>query len=240
MTPSPVHYIPIITTCVALVFAVVIFRRFEQRGGMHLLWWGVGMLTYAAGTITESSTTLFGWHESVFRAWYITGALLGGAPLAQGTVYLLLPRKVANRLSVALIAAITFGAICVLLSPVDLALVEPYRLSGKVLVWRWVRLISPFINLYALVFLMGGAILSAIRYARQTETRQRALANVFIAVGALLPGIGGTFTRLGHVEVLYVTELIGLACIAVGYRLSVGPALAQPGLRERSAPVPQA
>jgi hypothetical protein len=128
----------------------------------------------------------------------------------------------------------------VLLSPIDLTLVEPYRLSGKVLVWRWVRLISPFINLYALAFLMGGAILSAVRYARQTETRQRALANVFIAVGALLPGIGGTFTRLGHVEVLYVTELIGLACIAVGYRLSVGPALAQPGLRDRTAPVPQA
>jgi hypothetical protein len=86
---------------------------------------------------------------------------------------------------------------------------------------------------------VGGAILSAIRYARLTETRQRALANIFIAVGALLPGIGGTFTRLGHVEVLYVTELIGLACIAIGYRLSVGPALSQPGLRERSVPAPQ-
>jgi hypothetical protein len=240
MTPSPVHYIPILTTCVALGFAAVIFRRYQQRGGRHLLWWGFGMLTYAAGTITESTTTLIGWHEPVFRAWYITGALLGGAPLAQGTVYLLLPKRIADRLSIALVSAILLGSVCVLLSPIDLSLVEPYRLSGKVLVWRWVRLISPFINLYALAFLMGGAILSAIRYARQTETRHRALANVFIAVGALLPGIGGTFTRLGHVEVLYVTELIGLACIAVGYRLSVGPALPQPGLRGRIAPVPQA
>jgi len=240
MAPSLVHYIPILTTCVALGFAAVIFRRYQQRGGKHLLWWGFGMLTYAAGTITESMTTLLGWHEPVFRAWYITGALLGGAPLAQGTVYLLLPRRIADRLSIALVSAIILGSVCVLLSPIDLALVEPYRLSGKVLVWRWVRLISPFINLYALAFLMGGAILSAVRYARQTETHHRALANVFIAVGALLPGIGGTFTRLGHVEVLYVTELIGLACIAVGYRLSVGPALPQPGLRDRTEPVPQA
>jgi hypothetical protein len=197
------------------------------------------MLTYAAGTITESATTLFGWQEPVFRAWYITGALLGGAPLAQGTVYLLFPRRVADRLTLALIAAVGFGAICVLLSPINPALVEPYRLSGKVLAWRWVRLISPFINLYALTFLMGGAILSAVRYARRAETRRRAFANVFIAVGALLPGIGGTFTRLGHVEVLYVTELIGLACIAIGYRLSVGPALLQPGLVNRTAPAPQ-
>ena len=34
------------------------------------------------------------------------------------------------------------------------------------------------------------------------------------------PGIGGTFTRFGHVEVLYVTELIGLLVIWVGYRLN--------------------
>lgn len=240
MTPSLIHYIPILTTCFALGFAVVIFRRYRERGGPHLLWWGLGMLTYAAGTITESATTLFGWHEPVFRLWYITGALLGGAPLAQGTVYLLLPRRIANRLTAILITAIVFGAVCVWLSPINAALVEPYRLSGKVLDWRWVRFISPFINLYALAFLMGGAILSAVRYARRAETRQRALANVFIAAGALLPGIGGTFTRLGHVEVLYVTELLGLVCIAAGYRLSVGPALLQPSIIRRSAPVPQA
>ena len=240
MIPSPVHYIPILTTCFALGFAAVIFGRYRARGGPHLLWWGIGMLTFAAGTITESSTTLLGWHEPVFRLWYITGALLGGAPLAQGTVYLMLPRKVANRLTLALVAAIAFGAVCVWLSPINMALVEPYRLSGRVLAWRWVRFISPWINLYALGFLMGGAIVSAVRYSRSSETRHRALANVFIAVGALLPGIGGTFTRLGHVEVLYVTELLGLCCIAIGYRLSVGPALLQPGLVNRSGPLPQA
>jgi len=47
---------------------------------------------YGVGTLTESITTLFGWSEWVFRAWYISGALLGGAPLAQGTVYLLMPK----------------------------------------------------------------------------------------------------------------------------------------------------
>ncbi|MEZ5419931.1 MAG: hypothetical protein R2708_21660 [Vicinamibacterales bacterium] len=45
-------------------------------------------------------------------------------------------------------------------------------------------------------------------------------ANVFIAVGAILPGIGGTATRMGHVEVLYVTELVGMLLTWTGYRLS--------------------
>jgi len=238
MTPSFVHYLPVLTTILALGFAAVLFQRYRVRGGLHLLWWGIGMLTYAAGTLTESATTLFGWSAPIFRAWYISGALLGGAPLAQGTVYLLFSRRTANRLTMALLAAIAIGAVCVLLSPINQEAVETYRLSGRVLGWPWVRLISPFINLYALTFLMGGAILSAVRYARRAETRHRALANTFIAVGALLPGVGGTFTRLGHVEVLYVTELVGLACIAIGYRLSVGPALHTPGLTERTAAAP--
>lgn len=222
--PAPVHHIPILTTVLALAFAVVLLRRYRDRARPHLLWWGIGMLTYAAGTITESLTTLTGWHAGVFRAWYITGALLGGAPLAQGTVYLLLSKRTADRLTVLLVSAVVAGSICVLLSPLDYGLVEAHRLSGKVLVWRWVRYFSPFINLYALMFLVGGAILSAVRYASQRETRHRVLANIAIATGGILPGIGGTFTRFGHVEVLYVTEFLGLLLIALGYRLSVGPA----------------
>jgi hypothetical protein len=208
--------LPIATTVVALVFSTALLRRYRQRGGLHLLWFGVGTLCYAAGTVTESLTTLLGWHEAVFRAWYITGALLGGAPLAQGSVYLLLSRSTAHRLTAILLPVIAFGAAAVLLTPLDYSAVEPYRLSGKVIEWQWVRRISPFINLYAATFLIGGAVLSAVRYRRRRETRHRYYGNVLIAVGALLPGIGGAFTRFGHVEVLYVTELVGIVMIYLG------------------------
>jgi len=40
-----------------------------------------------------------------------------------------------------------------------------------------------------------------------------------IAAGALLPGIGGVFTRFGHTEWLYVTELCALILIWLGYAL---------------------
>lgn len=219
--PELVHYIPILTTVLAFGFGAVVFRRWQARGGTHLLWWGIGMLTYGAGTLTEALTTLLGWQEPVFRAWYITGALLGGAPLAQGTVYLLMNRRAANRLTVALLAAIGVASVAVLLSPINQAAVETFRLSGKVFGWQWVRAFSPFINLYAAVFLIGGAAWSAVRYWREAEGGRRAAGNALIAVGALLPGIGGSFTRFGHVEVLYVTEFIGLALILAGYHLNV-------------------
>lgn len=220
---SAVSFIPIATTLVALVFTGILLRRWRVRGGTHHLWWAIGTLTYAAGTITESATTLFGWHAPVFRWWYITGALLGGAPLAQGSVYLHLPRKVANALSAALVTVVVVASTCALLSPIQMNLVEPYHLSGRVFEWQWVRGFSPFVNLYAFVFLVGGAIRSAVYYSRRTETRNRFLGNVYIAVGAMLPGIGGTFTRFGYTEVLYVTEFLGLVLLYYGFRLNVMP-----------------
>jgi hypothetical protein len=224
-----IYYIPIATTIVAFVFATIVLRRYGAKGGTHLLWWGIGLILYGAGTITESLTTQLGWHDPIFRAWYITGALCGGAPLAQGTVYLMMKRRTANILATLLITAIVTGAICVILSPIDYSLVEPHRLSGKVLGWHWVRMISPFINTYAALFLIGGAIASAFRYRSQPEKRNKYVGNIFIAIGAILPGIGGTFTRFGHVEVLYVTEFIGLLLIYTGYRYNI----AEP--RERTA-----
>ena len=52
-------------------------------------------------------------------------------------------------------------------------------------------------------------------------SRNRFVGNVLIAVGALLPGIGGAFTRFGYTEVLHVTEFIGLALIVLGYQFAV-------------------
>lgn len=217
--PQPVHYVPIVTTLVSTAFAVRLWRHWRSKPqAIYLFWWFLGLVTYAVGTLTESLTTLFGWNELTFRAWYVAGALLGGAPLAQGSVYLLLPRRTAHVLTAALIAVVAIGSACVFLSPILPEAVDPTRLTGRVLAWQWVRGFSPFVNLYAVLFLVGGAIWSAVRYARQRGTGARVWGNVAIAVGAILPGIGGTFTRFGHVEVLYVTELVGVCFVWLGYR----------------------
>ena len=216
--PGLVHYIPILTTFVALSLAFSLGRRYRERGGTHLLWWTIGALTYAAGTAVEAAVTLFGWQEWLFRAWYIAGALLGGVPLAQGAVYLHVPRRVAHALSVALVAVVLVASVFVLAVPIQYELVEAHRLTGRVMGWPWVRAFSPFINLYAFVFLVGGAVKSAVQFWRRRETRLRAEGNALIAVGALLPGIGGSFTRFGYTEVLYVTEFLGIILIFLGYR----------------------
>ncbi len=226
-----IHHLPILTTVVATIFCVVLFRRYRQRGGLHLLWWAIGMATYGIGTLTESLTTLLGWQEGIFKLWYVFGAFLGGYPLAQGSLYLLSKNKKWAHLSVIVVmTAIAIGALAVVLSPVTHPGTDA-RLSGTALGWQWIRAMTPFINIYSAIVLIGGAIASALRFRRAPELRDRYLGNILIALGALLPGIGGTMTRMGYVEVLYVTELLGLLLIFAGYRLCVAaprPALAQP------------
>ena len=217
---SFIHFAPVLTTVMAAAFTMVLWRHWRRRPqARYLLWWGIGAASFGVGTFTEATTTIFGWHEPIFRAWYISGALLGGALLAQGTVYLMMKRRTADRLTVAMLTYAAVGAVFVLSTPIASDAVEPYRLSGKVMEWQWVRLFSPLLNTYAMVFLVGGAAWSAWRYWRRSDRpKSRVAGNALIAVGALLPGIGGSFTRAGYVEVLYATELVGLLMIWAGYR----------------------
>jgi hypothetical protein len=217
---SWIHYIPIATTLFSIYFLVILYRHWQQKKeAMYIFWWMLGVLFYGAGTVTESINTLAGFSVANFRAWYILGALLGGAPLAQGTVYLLLKRKTANILSAILITIVLVAAFLVILSPVHPELIENNRMTGKILEWKFVRFITPFINLYAFTFLVGGAVYSAIKYAKDKQFRNRFLGNIFIAIGGLLPGIGGSFTKFGFIEVLYVTEFVGLLFIFLGYQV---------------------
>lgn len=220
--PQVVHYIPILTTILSVIFSIEVFKRYKQKNyGAHLLWWSAGILVYGMGTFAESWITLFGWNPIIFKFWYIVGALLGGAPLAQGTVWLLLKRKTAWRLSLALVVIVFISSIFVILSPINYQLVNPHVPSGKVFLWQWVRVFSPLINTYAVIYLVGGAIISAIRFKKSTSTYNRFIGNVLIAVGAILPGIGGTFTRFGYTEILYITEIMGIILIWSGYWFNV-------------------
>ncbi|MBI5955251.1 MAG: hypothetical protein HY865_26635 [Chloroflexi bacterium] len=226
------HYIPILTTLISFAFTAALYKHWRYKPeAKHLMWWTIGTLCFGIGTLTESINTLAGWSVLNMKAWYISGALLGAFPLAQGTVYLLTKRKFADVSAWFFIVYIVIAAVAITLAPVDRSIVDPTRLTGKVMMWSWVRLFSILPNTYALIFLVGGAVWSAVQYARKQGSGNRVLGNWLIAIGGLLPGIGGSFTRFGYVEVLFVTEFIGILLIWAGYRVITRP---------QSVPVPVA
>jgi hypothetical protein len=213
------HYIPILTTLFSAFFFITLFTHWTSKpNAKYLLWWTIGVFCYGLGTLTESINTIFGWSVVDMKLWYIAGALLGAFPLAQGTVYLLFRKKVADVLSGSFIVYIAIAAVAIILAPVNLSLVDPTRLTGQVMTWEWVGLLPILPNTYALMCLVGGAAWSAIQYARKQDSGNRVLGNWLIAIGALLPGIGGSFTRFGFVEVLFVTEFVAITLIWAGYR----------------------
>jgi hypothetical protein len=223
MLDSPlIAYLPILTTLVAAGFFAALIRRYVIKGsGIHLLWWAAGVFTYGSGTALESLITLMGNSVPLNKLWYVMGALLGAYPLAQGTVYLLYSRRTANMLSAITLPFVITLAVLVLCSPADLEQFDPAEPSGRILAWSWLRWMTPLINLYAAGFLVGGAIASSLKYLADKSMKHRAIGNALIALGAILPGIGGITAKSGGVGLLYITEFIGLILIWAGYQFCV-------------------
>ncbi len=106
--------LPFVSAIVMAIFVVLVFRRFIAKGGKayYLLLWGIGLLFYLIGSLMEAFHTAFGWNPLTFRLWYLFGAVLVAAWLGQGTVELLVRRKVLGfRLSHGLLAVLTLGSI---------------------------------------------------------------------------------------------------------------------------------
>jgi hypothetical protein len=214
--------IPFISSLISFVFAGLIFRRYLARRRAHLLLWGVGMVMYGIGGFCEGYDGAFGWNPVVFRLWYLFGAMLAAAWLGQGTAYLLVKRRWAHVLMVILGVASLYGAARVFGAQLDPAamggsLHTGSELSGKAIVSGGVRTLTPFFNLYGTALLVGGAIYSAWIFWRKRILLHRVIGNVLIATGALLPAFGGSFSRLGIVGALYISELLGAILMFVGF-----------------------
>ena len=215
----------LISGILSVVFAGFLIVRFAAHKGVHLLVWSLGMLLYAVGGLCEAYTGAFGWNDTAFRLWYLCGAFLSAAWLGQGTLFLLGRRAwwvtvLAGILALGSVYAVVqlFGA------TVDQALVVTGApLTGKVIVSMGVRSLTPFFNSYGTLALVGGAIYSAIVFARKRVLPNRVTGNILIAVGALMPAIGGSFSRFGSGSILYASELLGALLMFVGFLYSGRP-----------------
>ncbi len=220
--------LPFGSSLVSFGFAVVILRRYWERKGLHLLLWGIGMIFYGIGGFCEGYYGAFGWNSTVFRMWYLFGAILVAAWLGQGTVYLLVKKSWAHGLMVILILGSIYGAYKVFGAELDPTLMTSSlhtgsEMSGHAIVTSGVRSLTPFFNLYGTVALVGGAAYSAWIFWRKRVLLHRSIGNILIAVGAMLPAFGGTFSRMGFSGALYISEFLGAILIFVGFVRATTP-----------------
>lgn len=226
------RWLPFASTLISVIFAIAVLIRYYRRRGLHLLVWGLGLILYSLGTFAEFYST-FEWNALVFRLWYIGGALLTAAWLGQGTIYLLVRRKnLAHYLMAGMIVASALAVVVMFATPVDgSAFTTGTDLSAQyrqILPERAaVRLLTPLFNVYGTLWLVGGAVYSAWVFWRKRVLLHRVIGNVFIAVGALSPAIGGSLSRIGTSEFLYVSELLGAVLMFIGFIRATTPMMAR-------------
>jgi hypothetical protein len=220
--------LPFTSSAVSLFFAFLVLRRYLVRRGPHLLLWGIGMVFYGVGGFCEGYYGAWGWNPLIFRLWYLFGAILVAAWLGQGTVYLLARRRWAHVLMALLALGSIYGLVRVLGAQLDPSLMTAgghtgSEMSGRAIVTPGVRTLTPFFNLYGTVTLVGGAAWSAWIFWRKRILLHRTIGNILIAVGAILPAFGGSFSRLGFAGALYVSELLGAVLMFVGFLRAITP-----------------
>lgn len=208
-------FLPLISTIVSFIFAVLVSIQYLTHKKPYQLVWTIGLLMYAAGTISEFWTEMWGLNETTYRMWYLFGAILVSAYLGMGTVYLVARRSVAHIAMVVLGAASIYAVYRVVSAPIDLS--NLMQLTGTAMP-PGVRMLTPFFNSFGTLALVGGALYSAWVFWRKKVMPYRVVANILIAVGAIMPAIGGTQLRLGgHAFVFYTLELAGIVVIFIGF-----------------------
>ncbi|MEW5830050.1 MAG: hypothetical protein AB1846_14240 [Chloroflexota bacterium] len=218
-------FFPYLSTVVTFFFAVAVFNRYRQRGGMHLLLWSVGLVFYGLGTLSE---VLLGLTFNVFvlKLWYLTGAMLTAAWLGMGTVFLLFRKgNTAKILTwvLAVVSLLALGLIAaapVLSTSYDIS--APASEQYKDILSRngLMIFLTILLNIYGTIAMVGGAIYSAFLFWRKKVLANRMFGNILIAAGALAPAMAGSFVKAGLVDVLYVSEFVGAVLMYAGFVLA--------------------
>ncbi|HSB90505.1 MAG TPA: hypothetical protein VLD63_10825 [Anaerolineales bacterium] len=226
--------LPFVSTVIMVIFTVSVLERYLVRRKLHFLFWGIGLAMFGAGSFAEAYFAFVGWSAPVFFVWYLFGAALNAGWIGHGTMLLLTRRRWVHVFTVLLVLGSVVAAIGMLqIMPrlnaagfnAALPISEQYRtVMPKISDGAWVRLTTPFFNIYGLLTLVGGALWSAMLFLRKQVLPNRVVGNVLIAAGALLIGLASTATRLGYGQYLYLGELAAAVLMYTGFRAASAPA----------------
>jgi hypothetical protein len=222
------HYISILSTVIVAIFAYAVLNRYRQRGGTHLLLWGIGLIFYGLGVFGES-VMLFTFDPWVMKLWYFSGAMLTAAWLGQGSIHLLVRKgRIAQILTVFLIVLSLFALFLIITAPVSPTASAAYNINQpaseqyREILFRgsMMTVLTIFMNTYGTLALVGGAIYSSFIFWRKRVMANRMAGNILIAAGALMPAMGGTFLRAGLPDWLYVSNFLGAVIMFAGFILA--------------------
>ena len=207
--------LPLVSSIVSLVFGILVLDQFFARRRPYQLVWAIGLFMYFLSTATEFWWGTWGPNETIYRLWYLIGAIYVAAYLGMGTIYLLAGRRAAHIVMAILLIASFYSLSRVFTVNIDVSTLSSLKGSAMP---PGVRLMTPFFNTFGTLALVGGAIYSAWVFWRRRIMPHRVASNILIAVGAILPAFGGIHIRFGGtIPFFYLFELLGIIIIFIGF-----------------------
>lgn len=206
---------PIVATILAFGCAAAVARDYLARPRPNGLVWTIAFAIFGAAALCEVIGSLSGWTPFVARAYYVLGATLVVGYLALGELYLLMRRSWADKAS----------GVMLLLSALAVALISKTPIGPNLADEGW-RALEPSAGMTALtiginsggtLILVGGLLYSVYSFRRKGIMRNRMIGCLLIAVGTLSVASGGTVTRFGSHQLLYIAMSIGISLIFAGY-----------------------
>lgn len=217
-----------IATAIATLFAQAIAVRWSRTRAPHQGAWTIALACFALASAALATGASTGWDTGTFRAFYLLGAIVNVPWLALGTIYLLGSRRVGNGIRVALLlfTGLATGVMlaCTVTQPIDPDTIPVGKEHLPVLP----RVLAGVGSGLGAVVVLGGAVWSAVRFARQRGpgTRRLATGNTLIALGTLILSSGGLLQGVvGHDEAFAISLAAGIAVIYAGFAVASGQRL---------------
>src|SRR5437763_11294980 len=194
-----------LATAVATLFAEATFKRWRQRRRPHEGAWTVALALFALASAALATGASTGWDRGVFRVFYLLGAVLNVPWLALGTVYLLFGARAGRRVRAVLVFLSGLAAGVLLTAPMSGTVAGSATIPvGKEVFGVFPRVLAGVGSGLGAVVVFGGAVWSAVRFARAARGRaaspppagpapgRMAAANALIALGTFVLSGGGT------------------------------------------------
>ena len=198
--------------------------------------WAGAFLLFAIAATCEVIGSATGWSPVLARGYYLSGAVLVVGVLALGELYLLLPGRMPAITPGVSLLIVAVSATAVWSASIDLARLPT---AGWQALERGPFLIAlaATLNAGGTVVLAGGALYSAWKLRAAGGSGQRAVGCVLIAIGTIVVASGGTLTRFGRPEYLYLPMTRGIAIIFSGVVVTRRPQPA-PATTRRASLIP--
>jgi hypothetical protein len=207
-----------LATAVATLFAQAMLVRWTRQRKPHEAAWAVSLAMFAVASVALATGVSTGWDRGTFRVFYLFGAVLNVPWLALGTVYLLVGERAGRRVRAVLLVFSGLAAGVLLAAPMHGDVAGSAIPVGKHVFDVFPRVLAAVGSGVAALVVFGGAVVSAIRYARDRSVPRLAAANGLIALGTLVLSAGGTVQGVvGKDEAFALTLAVGIAVIYAGF-----------------------